>query len=45
LAPERAAIAAAYVHGLAGRHAAEEGPVTSPHVVEALRPVLSDLLR
>ena len=44
LAPERAAIAAAYVHGLAGRRAAIDGPVTSPHVAEALRPVLADLL-
>ncbi|MGX6602792.1 NAD(P)H-hydrate dehydratase [Micromonosporaceae bacterium Da 78-11] len=42
--PERAAIAAAYVHGLAGRRAAEAGPVTSPQVAEALRPVLADLL-
>jgi hydroxyethylthiazole kinase-like uncharacterized protein yjeF len=44
LAPERAAIAAAYVHGLAGRRAAEDGPVTSPDVANALRPVLADLL-
>jgi hydroxyethylthiazole kinase-like uncharacterized protein yjeF len=44
LAPERAAIAAAYVHGLAGRRAAEDGPVTSPDVASALRPVLADLL-
>jgi NAD(P)H-hydrate repair Nnr-like enzyme with NAD(P)H-hydrate dehydratase domain len=41
---ERAAVAAAYVHGLAGRRAAEGGPVTSPYVAEALRPVLADLL-
>jgi hydroxyethylthiazole kinase-like uncharacterized protein yjeF len=45
LPPERAAVAAAYVHGLAGRRAAEGGPIASPHVVEALRPVLADLLR
>jgi hydroxyethylthiazole kinase-like uncharacterized protein yjeF len=45
LTPERAAVAAAYVHGLAGRHAAEEGQVTSPEVARALRPVLADLLR
>jgi len=44
LPPERAAIAAAYVHGLAGRHAAEDGPVASPHVAAALRPVLARLL-
>jgi ADP-dependent NAD(P)H-hydrate dehydratase / NAD(P)H-hydrate epimerase len=44
LSPERAAIAAAYVHGLAGRRAAEDGPVTSPDVANALRPVLADLL-
>jgi ADP-dependent NAD(P)H-hydrate dehydratase / NAD(P)H-hydrate epimerase len=43
-APERAAITAAYVHGLAGRRAAEDGPVTSPDVANALRPVLADLL-
>ena len=42
--PERAAVAAAYVHGLAGRWAAADGPVTSPHVAEALRPVLAGLL-
>jgi hydroxyethylthiazole kinase-like uncharacterized protein yjeF len=40
LAPERAAVAAAYVHGLAGRHAAGSGPVTAVDVAEALRPVL-----
>ena len=44
LPPERAAIAAAYVHGLAGRRAAEAGPVASPQVAAALRPVLADLL-
>jgi hydroxyethylthiazole kinase-like uncharacterized protein yjeF len=44
LAPERAAVAAAYVHGLAGRRAAEDGPVASPDVAAALRPVLADLL-
>jgi hydroxyethylthiazole kinase-like uncharacterized protein yjeF len=45
LPPERAAIAAAYVHGLAGRRAAQDGPVTSPDVANALRPTLADLLR
>jgi ADP-dependent NAD(P)H-hydrate dehydratase / NAD(P)H-hydrate epimerase len=44
LAPDRAAIAAAYAHGLAGRRAAEDGPVASPHVAEALRSVVADLL-
>jgi len=44
LAPERAAVAAAYVHGLAGRRAAADGPVTSSEVAGALRPVLADLL-
>jgi hydroxyethylthiazole kinase-like uncharacterized protein yjeF len=44
LPPERAAIAAAYVHGLAGRWAAEDGPLTSPDVAAALRPVLATLL-
>jgi ADP-dependent NAD(P)H-hydrate dehydratase / NAD(P)H-hydrate epimerase len=44
LAPERAAIAAAYVHGLAGRRAALDGPVTSPDIANALRSVLADLL-
>ena len=37
LAPERAALAAAYVHGLAGRRAAEAGPVTATLVADALR--------
>ena len=36
--PERAAVAAAYVHGLAGRAAAEAGPVTAAAVAAALRP-------
>ncbi|GII24215.1 NAD(P)H-hydrate dehydratase [Planosporangium mesophilum] len=40
LPPERAAVAAAYAHGLAGRYAAEAGPVTASDVVGALRPVL-----
>jgi hydroxyethylthiazole kinase-like uncharacterized protein yjeF len=44
LPPERAAVAAAYVHGLAGRRAAEDGPVVAPRVVDALRPVLAGLL-
>jgi NAD(P)H-hydrate repair Nnr-like enzyme with NAD(P)H-hydrate dehydratase domain len=40
----RAAVAAAYVHGLAGRRAAGDGPVTAPDVAAALRPAVSDLL-
>lgn len=40
LGPARAAVAAAYVHGLAGRWAAVRGPVTSTHVAEALRHVV-----
>lgn len=43
LAPERAAAAAAYLHGLAGREAAQGGPVASPDVAAALRPVLAGL--
>jgi hydroxyethylthiazole kinase-like uncharacterized protein yjeF len=41
LPPERAALAAAYAHGLAGRYAAESGPVTSADVADALRPTLA----
>ncbi|BCJ52314.1 bifunctional NAD(P)H-hydrate repair enzyme [Actinoplanes sp. NBRC 14428] len=41
---ERAAVAAAYVHGLAGRRAGLDGPATSADVAAALRPVLADLL-
>jgi hydroxyethylthiazole kinase-like uncharacterized protein yjeF len=41
LSAERAALAAAYAHGLAGRYAAESGPVTSVDVAEALRPTLA----
>jgi hydroxyethylthiazole kinase-like uncharacterized protein yjeF len=44
LPAERAAVAAAYVHGLAGRRAAQGGPVTAADVAAALRPVLADLL-
>jgi ADP-dependent NAD(P)H-hydrate dehydratase / NAD(P)H-hydrate epimerase len=43
LAPERAALAAAYLHGLAGREAARNGPVTASDVATALRPVLARL--
>jgi hydroxyethylthiazole kinase-like uncharacterized protein yjeF len=41
LPADRAAVAAAYAHGLAGRCAAESGPVTSSDVAEALRPALA----
>jgi len=44
LAPDRAAIAAAYVHGLAGRYAADGGPVTATEVAAGLRPTLARLL-
>ncbi|TWJ25898.1 hydroxyethylthiazole kinase-like uncharacterized protein yjeF/hydroxyethylthiazole kinase-like uncharacterized protein yjeF [Micromonospora endolithica] len=43
LPADRAAVAAAYLHGLAGREAARGGPVTAPDVAVALRPVLSRL--
>ncbi|MEV4759815.1 NAD(P)H-hydrate dehydratase [Micromonospora sp. NPDC049559] len=43
LAPERAALAAAYLHGLAGREAARGGPVTAADVATALRPVIARL--
>lgn len=41
LPAERAAVAAAYAHGLAGRVAAEAGPVTATDVIDALRPALA----
>ncbi|MFI6758612.1 NAD(P)H-hydrate dehydratase [Micromonospora sp. NPDC050417] len=40
LPADRAAIVAAYLHGLAGREAALRGPVTAPDVVTALREVV-----
>ncbi|MGN9810901.1 NAD(P)H-hydrate dehydratase [Micromonospora sp. BQ11] len=40
---DRAAVAAAYLHGLAGREAARGGPVTASDVAVALRPVLAHL--
>ncbi|MDY7087111.1 MAG: NAD(P)H-hydrate dehydratase [Actinomycetota bacterium] len=40
---ERAAVAAAYAHGLAGRRAAGDGPVTAPDIAAALRPTVRDL--
>jgi len=45
LPPVRAAVAAAYAHGLAGRRAAEGGPVTASDVAEALRATVGDLTR
>lgn len=45
LAPERAAMAAAYLHGLAGREAARVGPVTASDVAAALRPTVGRLVR
>jgi hydroxyethylthiazole kinase-like uncharacterized protein yjeF len=44
VAPDRAAVSAAYVHGLAGQRAEQDGPVTAPDVAHALRGVLADLL-
>src|SRR5205807_936878 len=44
LPPVRAAVAAAYAHGLAGREAARGGPVTATDVAAALRPTLAALL-
>ena len=40
VSPERAAVAAAYLHRLAGREAARRGPVTAPDVANALRDVV-----
>lgn len=44
LPPERAALAAAYLHGLAGREAARHGPVTASDVMAALPPVIARLV-
>jgi hydroxyethylthiazole kinase-like uncharacterized protein yjeF len=44
LPADRAAISAAYVHGLAGRAAARRGPVTATDVAAALPEVIADLL-
>jgi hydroxyethylthiazole kinase-like uncharacterized protein yjeF len=44
LPPDRAAIAAAYAHGLAGRTAARRGPVTATDVAAALPEAVADLL-
>jgi hydroxyethylthiazole kinase-like uncharacterized protein yjeF len=45
LPAERAALAAAYVHGLAGRMAAETGPVTAVDVAAALGAAVGRVLR
>ncbi|MDG4789896.1 NAD(P)H-hydrate dehydratase [Micromonospora sp. WMMD1102] len=45
LPAERAAAAAAYLHGLAGQEAARHGPVTAADVAAALRPVIARLPR
>ncbi|OLE29074.1 MAG: NAD(P)H-hydrate dehydratase [Actinobacteria bacterium 13_1_20CM_3_71_11] len=45
LPPMRAAVAAAYVHGLAGRRAAEGGPVTASDVADAVRVTAGDVTR
>jgi hydroxyethylthiazole kinase-like uncharacterized protein yjeF len=42
LAPERAAVAAAYLHGLAGRRAEATGPVVAPDVAAALPGAIRD---
>jgi hydroxyethylthiazole kinase-like uncharacterized protein yjeF len=42
---ERAAVAGAFAHGLAGRRAAASGPVTAQHVMTELRPVIHDITR
>ncbi|HET6531362.1 MAG TPA: NAD(P)H-hydrate dehydratase [Actinoplanes sp.] len=44
LSAERAAVAAGYLHGLAGRRAQQGGPVTAPQVAAALRAVIRDTL-
>jgi len=43
MSPLRAAVAAAYLHGLAGRYASQGGPVTATDVAAALRPVIGEL--
>lgn len=44
LGPEHAAVAAAYVHGLAGREAARRGSVTAADVAEVLPEVVGEVL-
>jgi hydroxyethylthiazole kinase-like uncharacterized protein yjeF len=45
LQAEHAAVAAAYAHGLAGRRAAESGPVTAADVASHLREAVGSLTR
>jgi hydroxyethylthiazole kinase-like uncharacterized protein yjeF len=40
----QAAASAAFLHGLAGRHAATQGPVSAQNVLTSLRPAIHDLL-
>ncbi|GAA4916448.1 hydroxyethylthiazole kinase-like uncharacterized protein yjeF/hydroxyethylthiazole kinase-like uncharacterized protein yjeF [Stackebrandtia albiflava] len=42
--PDRAAVAAAFVHGLAGREAGRHGPVTATGIAETLPRVIAELL-
>ncbi|GAB7040604.1 MULTISPECIES: NAD(P)H-hydrate dehydratase [Catenuloplanes] len=42
--PVRSAVTAAYLHGLAGRIAAEHGPVTAPDVASALREAVASII-
>lgn len=44
LSPERAALAATYLHGLAGHIAAKAGPVTAVEVARALRTAVARVL-
>lgn len=43
LPADRAAVAGAFAHGLAGRRAAVRGPVTAQHVMSELRHVVRDI--
>ncbi|GAA4201286.1 NAD(P)H-hydrate dehydratase [Actinocatenispora rupis] len=43
LPAERAALAASFVHGLAGRYAAASGPVSAQNILASLRPVVHSL--
>jgi hydroxyethylthiazole kinase-like uncharacterized protein yjeF len=45
LPADRAAVAGAFAHGLAGRRAAARGPVTAQHVMSELRHVVRDITR
>ncbi|CAM3346336.1 NAD(P)H-hydrate dehydratase [Stackebrandtia soli] len=43
LSPVRSAVAGAFLHGLAGRHAARQGPVTATRIADALHDVVAEL--